>query len=562
MVPAESLAGQTLYRIGDCSDPAKACLSLLQVHHENQTVRGSSYSRHMDTARESHPTEVETITELRGLLTDLAHVDLPALLETATDSDSGTGTAIDRPELKALAAQLTRVSHVLDAMNLDVANSYRDLTRQELAVPDPEGRKVPLTGQRLVQESRRVAAQELSPEWRISPAQSRTRVGLARAAVDTLPRTMSAFRAGGATEAQVQNLLKTTVVLGAGDQARVDAEAAPILEQMTDHQARAWVQSRACELDAASMVERAKRAEKDAHVSVRPAPDCMTRLSALLPLRDGVAIDVALTRHAQRLRAQGDPRSLGQLKAALLTAWVRDGARRMDAGSTTWDTDTGEISDSTTAPGPGAVSGPSTAPGTSPKVEVQVVITDLALLGLTETPAWVTGHGPVPAGIAQEMISRAQEEGQACLRRLWAEPATGTLTTMESRSRIFPPGLAHFIRIRDQQCRTPFCSAPIRQIDHIRAHADGGATTAGNGQGLCTACNQVKEHLTIAPERAAPNGSPVPHESVARLARAGLTRARRRPPDVAPSPCGRILSWSGPDRAAFRAESLLRRLSG
>jgi hypothetical protein len=43
----------------------------------------------------------------------------------------------------------------------------------------------------------------------------------------------------------------------------------------------------------------------------------MTRLSALLPLKDGVAIDVALTRHAQKAKTTGDPRSLGQIKAAL-----------------------------------------------------------------------------------------------------------------------------------------------------------------------------------------------------------------------------------------------------
>jgi hypothetical protein len=34
--------------------------------------------------------------------------------------------------------------------------------------------------------------------------------------------------------------------------------------------------------------------------------------------------------------------------------------------------------------------------------------------------------------------------------------------------------------------------APIRHTDHVVAYAEGGDTTAGNGQGLCEACNYAK----------------------------------------------------------------------
>ena len=46
---------------------------------------------------------------------------------------------------------------------------------------------------------------------------------------------------------------------------------------------------------------------------------------------------------------------------------------------------------------------------------------------------------------------------------------------------------------RDQWCRTPWCGAPIRHIDHVVAHGHGGLTELGNGAGLCERCNQVKE---------------------------------------------------------------------
>ena len=34
--------------------------------------------------------------------------------------------------------------------------------------------------------------------------------------------------------------------------------------------------------------------------------------------------------------------------------------------------------------------------------------------------------------------------------------------------------LAKLIKLRDQTCRNPYCEAPIRHIDHITRHSDGG----------------------------------------------------------------------------------------
>jgi hypothetical protein len=64
---------------------------------------------------------------------------------------------------------------------------------------------------------------------------------------------------------------------------------------------------------------------------------------------------------------------------------------------------------------------------------------------------------------------------------------------MESKSRLFPKGLATFIGLRDQTCRTPYCNAPVRHRDHAVPHREGGPTSATNGLGLCEACNYTKE---------------------------------------------------------------------
>ncbi len=126
-------------------------------------------------------------------------------------------------------------------------------------------------------------------------------------------------------------------------------------------------------------------------------------------------------------------------------------------------------------------------------VAVNLTVSDETLLGAGHEPGWLEHHGPVPAGLARALTTRADSEGLATLRRLYTSPSTGQLVAMDARSRAFPAGLATFIDLRDQTCRTPWCDAPARHHDHARGWADGGRTTAANGQGLCQACNHAKQ---------------------------------------------------------------------
>ena len=146
---------------------------------------------------------------------------------------------------------------------------------------------------------------------------------------------------------------------------------------------------------------------------------------------------------------------------------------------------------------------------------------DRRLVTQPESPAYFPGYGIVPGAWARELIRSAlgagdgraapppgadlseggsppepaqtEQSSLVSLRRLFMDPVSGELTAMESKARTFPAGLARMIRTRDQTCRTPWCDAPIRHIDHIQPHAEGGPTSYTNGQGLCEACNQAKE---------------------------------------------------------------------
>lgn len=97
-------------------------------------------------------------------------------------------------------------------------------------------------------------------------------------------------------------------------------------------------------------------------------------------------------------------------------------------------------------------------------------------------------QGPVPGQPAPSQPALA-----VWIRRLYVAPETGELVAMDSKARLFPPGLKRFLQVRDQLCRTPYCDAPIRHYDHVVPWREDKNTSGANGQGLCEACNQAKE---------------------------------------------------------------------
>ncbi len=286
---------------------------------------------------------------------------------------------------------------------------------------------------------------------------------LATVVTRELPHTWAAWRRGRITEWTATLIARETACLSREDRAAVDEVVAgdpARLEAMGLRQVVAACQAEATRLDVESVVIRRRRAEADRHVSLRPAPETMTWLTALLPVKDGVAVLAALTKAADTARATGDPRGKGQLMADTLVSSVT-GTQHADGGV---------------------------------GITLDLVMSDQHLFGDSDEPAHLDGFGPIPAELARELVVGAcSRQEQVWLRRLYTTPDTGELVAMDARTRCFPTGLARFVRLRDRVCRTPWCDAPIRHIDHALDHHDDGPTTASNGQGLCQACNHAKQ---------------------------------------------------------------------
>jgi hypothetical protein len=298
---------------------------------------------------------------------------------------------------------------------------------------------------------------------RESPARGARFAGFARA-LEELPQAGAAMAAGHLSEWRAMLVARETACLSVQDRAVVDREVCGVRPDGSypfagwgDRRLVAETQRAVAAVDPAALVDRRSRAEADRHVSVRPAPDTMAQLSALLPAAQGVAVWATLSRVADQARAAGDPRSRGQVMADTLVERV-----------------TGQAS------------------ADAVPVTVNLVVSDETLLAGGSGPAWLQEYGVVSADAATDHTRRAVADATAALRRLYAAP-TGGLVAMDSVAREFPQGLATFLELRDHTCRTPWCDAPIRHHDHVAEHASRGTTSGRNGQGLCEQCNYVKQ---------------------------------------------------------------------
>ncbi|ULE34340.1 HNH endonuclease [Mycobacterium sp. IDR2000157661] len=301
---------------------------------------------------------------------------------------------------------------------------------------------------------------EIALARREAPVRGGRHLGLAKALVHEMPHTLAALEAGALSEWRATLIVRESACLSVEDRRALDAEMcadAAALEGKGDKRIEADAKTIAYRLDPHAVVERAAKAAADRTVTIRPAPDCMANVTVLLPVAQGVGVYAALKRHAD---TTVDGRTRGQVMA-----------------DTLYERITGR---------PAEVAEP---------VAVNLVMADQTLLGGDDSPAVLDGYGPIPAEIARQLITAAglDRRSQATLRRLYRRPASAALVAMESRARRFPKGLARFIALRDQRCRTPYCNAPIRHTDHAVPRHRRGPTHVLNGLGSCEQCNYTKE---------------------------------------------------------------------
>jgi 5-methylcytosine-specific restriction endonuclease McrA len=365
-----------------------------------------------------------------------------------------------------LRSRLLRLDlDLCDAERLDAIRALSELTNtinalqfQLISDLDASRRSTDEAAE-MPREERRGVGHLVAWAQRESPHAGQLAVGVATAVVREMPHAYAAMRAGVLSEYRTRLLVTETACLSKEDRAAVDAAVCAdldALEGVGNRRLAGWARRVAYRLDPVSAVRRVAKATSDRYVSLRPAPDCMTYLTALLPVAQGVACLAALRKAAVSSIASGDGRGAGQVMADTLVTRL-----------------TGQES------------------AEAVPVAVHLVMPADTFFSQDSQPAQILAHGPIPAALARRLVSAAPAV-RSWVRRLY-EDSAGHLVSADSRARFFPAGLAELIRIRDDTCATPWCDAPIRHLDHIQPWAEGGRTTLENGQGLCERCNHDKQ---------------------------------------------------------------------
>ena len=299
------------------------------------------------------------------------------------------------------------------------------------------------------------------------------------------------------------------------------------------------------ELDGPVTAEREADAAEGRRVGVRPEPDAMSSVWALLRAEQGrgfaLGLDELARRQAEVDAQHGTARTADQRRADLL-------AGLPGLALHVWEACGG-------LPGPGALDDATAAAlrtlpaAAHPAVQLVVHVPLASALGRSEQPADLDGHGPISAATARRLLPGA------ALRRLLVDAATGRPVHVDSRTtpaagshaaaqRVllswaaeaghagtvraagagalddgaragqetsvggeelladvtepqYVPSrpLDRLVRLRDRSCTGPGCSRPARvcDLDH-RDPWPLGATSADNLGALSRRCHNAKTH--------------------------------------------------------------------
>lgn len=384
-----------------------------------------------------------SLAELTGWLHATGELGLP---------DGSGGTPMSDAERIDHVALIEQLKNALSAAQGRIAHAFDESQRAEQRAHGVPASRV----------GEGIAAQ-VGLARRVSPAVAATFLGLHRVLTTEMPHTARALSEGRISDYAATLLARETACLAAEHRSAIDEHVAggDLADRLSRKQLVAEARRMAARLDSAGVAERQALAARDRRVTIRPAPDTMTYLTALVPVDQGVAMYAALVRAADQARQEpGDTRGRGQVMADTMVELV-----------------TGR------------------SPDSPPPVDLRLVMTDRALLAGDDEPAHLPGYGIVPAEWARQLVKRALDRAAVWVTRLYTAPSKRQLMAVDSRRRKAPAGLAALIGDRDQLCRTPWCGAPLRHVDHVQPHRETGRTSAEDLQGLCERCNYAKEAL-------------------------------------------------------------------
>lgn len=262
------------------------------------------------------------------------------------------------------------------------------------------------------------------------------------------PETLRLLAAGQVSWPQAKALVALTSPLSDEHARRVQDMVLARMPSQSDARARAAIRRAILVVDPDGEADRHSEQTKRRRVELRPEAHGMATLSIFTKAETARAMLNAVDAHCAK-KEQGDSRTLDQRRADIVAALVL----------------TGDPSSSAAAP-----------------ALVHVVVPVETLLGISDAPADLEGHGPIGARQARIL---ATEPG-SILRRLVTAP-DGTLLHVDKETYRPDAAMAREVRAVHRTCTFPHCEMPASrsELDHRVSFRRGGRTVVINLGPLC-----------------------------------------------------------------------------
>jgi hypothetical protein len=293
--------------------------------------------------------------------------------------------------------------------------------------------------------------------------------------------------------------------------AQIEQRVLPDADRLDVQQLRLRVRRALARLDPDALEKRRAAAAKRADVVHRPTGDGMGQVTIDLPLFQSAACVDAIDRYAQMLRADGDLRPIGVIRAAvaadlILRPW--DTSRPPVTAQVTVHAPLRSLSDATSSCAPAA----EVAGEVVTAAQCRELLRELDMLGVRSAPSGGSVHVAVGNPVTGRLVAVAtpselrRAAGIRRRRRRAGDDVADAADVAEGPG-LRPPAPTsayrataaqrRFLHVRDRHCRMPGCRRrPGRcDIDHGIAHADGGPTDCWN---LCCLCRRHHRIKTFA----------------------------------------------------------------
>jgi hypothetical protein len=268
----------------------------------------------------------------------------------------------------------------------------------------------------------------------------------------------------------------------------------------------ALVRGELIKADAAAADARRRRAQREADVTLRALGDGMSEVRSVMPAPEAAEVRASADARARELKAAGDERPLGMLRALVVhelmtRPWQEQPAVTANV-SVVASLDTLEAG-AAGAPGtgldPASVDG---QPVTAVQARELLERLDALCPGGLQAPTGGTLDICIADADGRLLATATRRELERIVRRGCADhpggdcgcPALGTPSPIDRYEHT--PGQRRFVKTRDRTCRQPGCHnrAGLADLDHVDPYACGGQTDCANLCCLCRRHHRLKTH--------------------------------------------------------------------